>query len=194
MQNELRRFTGPAVSILSVVTFMLLAFGPASSMLLACGPASSMLLACGPASRGDSPTGPSVTAPTGTAMPDPSTTVAQSKSSAAVTVTRTGGLLGVTQEVTIAPDGSWVFTDKQTGMTERGQFTADQVRRLATLAADPALLAEARRSIPPAQCADGYVYAVSARKVSFTFEECGDTANRPLTTALLNLLLDATPM
>src|SRR6266545_2604361 len=83
---------------------------------------------------------------------DPSASAATSAATAPalprMVIVRTGGFAGVMQEIDIAPDGSWVYTDKRTAKVERGRLTPAQRQQLARIAADPALAQEARGSAP----------------------------------------------
>jgi len=109
-------------------------------------------------------------------------------------IVRTGGFAGVMQEIDIAPDGSWVYTDKRTAKVERGRLTPAQRQQLARIAADPALAQEARGSAPPGRCADMFGYAITVGQLSFGYAPCGVTNRRALTDELLDLVSDATPM
>jgi hypothetical protein len=111
-----------------------------------------------------------------------------------VVITRTGGIAGVMHRIEIAPDGSWVYTDRRTGKVERGTLDPAQRQRLAQILADPALREEARRSLPPGHCADAFIYAISAGDLLFGYEQCAGPGDRPLTQELLRLVSDATPM
>src|SRR2546430_2134077 len=67
-----------------------------------------------------------------------------SPSAAAVTLVRTGGFAGVHDQVVIAPDGTWVRTDR-TGAQRTGRLTDPQRDALSRLAADPRLVDESTR-------------------------------------------------
>jgi hypothetical protein len=132
--------------------------------------------ACGPASGTGTPASSTVPAPV------------------RVTIVRTGGFAGVTQRIDIAPDGSWVYTDKRTSTVERGRLSEAQRQQLARIAADPALAEEARRSLPSGGCADMFVYAVTVGDLLYGYVEgCGTGARQARTEDLLALVSDATP-
>lgn len=138
-----------------------------------------------PPPTGSSPPGP-------TASPPPTTTGAPRLTT--VTVTRTGGIAGVMQQVQIAPDGSWTYTDKRMGRVEHGKLDAAQWQELARLAADPGLMAEARQSPMPGRCSDAFIYAITVGELTLRYEQCGGPTSRPRTDALIALVLAATPL
>jgi hypothetical protein len=111
-----------------------------------------------------------------------------------VTVTRTGGFVGVMQSVAIAPDGAWVYTDRRAGKVERGQLTSAQRADLARLVGDPALRQEARQSPAPGVCADGFNYTLAMGEISIRYEQCGGRSEHPLTDNVLALIASATPL
>jgi hypothetical protein len=173
-----------------------------------------VLIACGDGTTPDEPTaaapptsaapgptasGPAGSGPASTASPatddtaDPSATGGTTGGSR-ITITRSGGFAGVMQHLRIEPDGSWVFTDKKTGQTQRGQLGAAQRQHLAQLVGSPALRAEARQAPPPGVCNDGFLYAVTVGDFSFRYEQCGGTGNRPTIDNVLRLVQGATPM
>jgi hypothetical protein len=109
-------------------------------------------------------------------------------------VNRSGGLTGLMQEISIAADGSWIFTDERTGRVDQGRLSAAQRQQLAKLTSDPGLALEARHEPPPGLCADAFVYVVTVGELSFRYEQCGASSDRPRADALLNIVIDATPM
>jgi len=164
------------------------------------------LAGCGAAGGGGGAT-PGTSDPTGTATATPSADPTTSPpvpgiepgqpgsfASTSITLTRTGGLVGYQQMVVISPDGSWVFTDKRNGRTERGQLTAAQLRQLLALAADPAFAQEARQAPPGAVCNDGVAYAVSVGELTARYDQCAGASSRPATDKIVNALIDATPL
>jgi hypothetical protein len=147
------------------------------------------------AATSGSPIGtPAVASPAETTTGAPRPTTRDAGKPKAVTVIRSGGIAGVMQVLQIAPDGAWTLTDKRSNRVQRGSLTEAQRAQLARLLADPALAAESRRAPPAGQCADAFVYAVTVGELSFRFEQCGDAGNRPRIDAVLNLILDVTPM
>src|SRR5437773_5735881 len=140
------------------------------------------LSACGEAARtGAQPAGsPSAQAspsPEGSATsppatpPPPAPGPGGAPAATRVVLTRTGGIAGVMQQVEIAPDGSWTYTDKRTGHPERGQLDAAQRAELARMVADPALVQEARQRPGPGVCNDAFVYRVTVGELSFGYEQ-----------------------
>ncbi len=98
------------------------------------------------------------------------------------------------QQLTIAPDGSWVYTDKRTNEIQQGKLTPAQRQDLAGLMANPALLLEARATPAAGVCSDAFIYTVAIGEMSMRYEQCGGPAKRPLTDAILTLVVDATPL
>jgi hypothetical protein len=111
-----------------------------------------------------------------------------------ITVTKSGGIAGVRQVLTIAPDGSWVFTDQKGGKKQNGRLTGSQLQQLAQMVADPALIAELRVPARTGVCNDAFMYAIAFRELTYRFEQCGGPTNHPRTDAVLNLILASTPM
>jgi hypothetical protein len=141
------------------------------------------------------------TAPTPTAGPPtagsptsaPANKVTTSASSAgtdirqAVTVHRTGGLVGVDQTLVVTADGRWVF-GKQTG-----RLTADQQSTLQALLSSPKLAAEARLK-PSGVCNDGFDYTLTTARVGLHYTDCGGPDRPPTAVAIVELLSGATPL
>jgi hypothetical protein len=111
-----------------------------------------------------------------------------------VTVTRTGGITGAMDELVIAPNGSWVFTNRKTAAAQRGTLSAAQIAALLALVTNPALAAEARVSPAPMACSDSFVYTISMGDLRLRYDQCGGTAQRPATAALVAALTDATAL
>jgi hypothetical protein len=111
-----------------------------------------------------------------------------------LTVTRTGGIAGVMQQIVIAPDGRWVYTDRRTGRTTQGQLTEAQRADLARLAADRALAGEARVVASRVACNDAFAYTVVVGELSVRYDQCSGTSGRPATERLVAAVLDATPL
>ncbi len=93
-----------------------------------------------------------------------------------ISITRTGGIVGVRQSLDISADGSWVFTDSKTRQSSRGAFTAAQLTTLNALLTDPKLIQQmTERSAPAGVCADGFDYTIKFGAAdSFSFSDCGD--------------------
>jgi hypothetical protein len=112
-----------------------------------------------------------------------------------VTITRTGGIAGVMQQVVITPDGRWVYTDRRTGQTRQGQLTDGQRAEIARLTADPALIREARGAGGgTAACNDAFAYTVAVGELTVRYDQCPGAGDRPTTERLVAAVLDATPM
>jgi hypothetical protein len=111
-----------------------------------------------------------------------------------VTILRSGGIAGVMQELKIEPNGTWRYIDKRGGQTQQGQLSSAQRQQLAQLVRSPAFIAEIRQAPPPGVCNDGFIYAVTVGELSFRYEQCGGTGNRPTIDNVLGLVQGATPM
>jgi hypothetical protein len=111
-----------------------------------------------------------------------------------VVVTKSGGLAGMMQRLVVAADGSWTFSDTKSGATQTGRFTPTQASNIATLLADPAVLAESRTPPNPVACADAFVYTVQTGELVLRYDQCSAAGRRPATERLINAILDATPL
>jgi hypothetical protein len=112
-----------------------------------------------------------------------------------ITVTRTGGIAGVMQQVVITPDARWAYTDRRTGRTQQGQLTDAQRAEIARLTADPALTREARGVAGrTAACNDAFAYTVTVGELTVRYDQCPGAGGRPVTERLVAAVLDATPM
>jgi len=108
-----------------------------------------------------------------------------------VTLERTGGIAGIRESITVNPDGTWRRASR-TGVTA-GTLTADQRNRLARMAADPALAAEAGRPAEPTACADGYALTLRVAGSTVRWSECDPaTAALPVSAGIARLILDGT--
>jgi hypothetical protein len=109
-----------------------------------------------------------------------------------VALQRSGGIGGNRDAVTVRPDGSWRRTAR-TGAPSTGTLPADQQARLARMAADPALRAEATRTAPEPDCADGFDYRLTAGSTTVAWRECGSATTRPaIASGIASFLLDST--
>lgn len=111
-----------------------------------------------------------------------------------VKIIRTGGFAGVNQILEIAPDGSWVYTDKRAGTSQRGQITPAQQAELARMVTNPDFLTQARQKPGPSVCNDTFIYAISIGDLSTQFDDCGDKSERPAVQAVLSALASMTPL
>lgn len=152
--------------------------------------AGALLGACDKSTPEPTPTGPDpatapVTAPTSGPAPGAGML-------AGITVHRTGGIAGVDEELVVTPAGAWTYTNKKTGATEKGAFTADQGLAIAELASDPGLVQQFTQSGASGECADGFKYAIDVADKGYAFQDCGQL--KPLVASLLKKLTDATPL
>ncbi|HEX6681729.1 MAG TPA: hypothetical protein VF062_03000 [Candidatus Limnocylindrales bacterium] len=106
-----------------------------------------------------------------------------------VTITKTGGIAGVNDTLTIDPQGSYTRTSRTGKRT--GRLTPDQLATLATLATDPRLLAEATTPQSPSNCADAFQYTVQVGPTAVRYTDCG-AETPPATAALVQFLEQAT--
>jgi hypothetical protein len=129
----------------------------------------SLILLAGCASSGNGDTaGPA--SPSGSPSADPGAAMPP------VTVSRTGGIAGTTDQYTVAPDGSLTGTSR-TEPSVKKQLTAAQLAELRGLATDKTLSAEAAKSpVGPKGCADGFRYTVTAGTATVTGIDCGGLA------------------
>jgi hypothetical protein len=137
--------------------------------------------------------GPSAPA-TGTLLPTTAPTVVPPTSGVPATVTlRTfGGYAGRGDSVTVEPDGRWTAVD-QAGSRRTGRLTPADLGRLAGLAADPRLAAEARQPTSPSRCADAFHYRLVVGNTETGYVDCtADAPPPPATQALVKLLLQST--
>jgi hypothetical protein len=178
------------------VTFAL-ALAPVLAVIVAL-----FLAGCGPADPAAS-SGATSSAPTGTSSGTPTASSGGTGGGAstgaapkvgAVTITRTGGIAGVMQQVVISPDGSWVYTDKKTAATQQGHLTVAEAAQLARLIGDPAIMLESRSTPPPIACADSFVYTIAAGEVSLRYDQCVAQGKRPITDQLIATVVAATPL
>jgi len=148
--------------------------------------------------------------PTATPQPDATTAAAAGPTSSApplapsdgpgqpiksIIVTRSGGLAGLQQTLTVTADGSWTFVDKRANVpTTNGRLSPDQLRQLAAWVTDPAFAAEAKLPGPDGVCNDGITYTLTVGEFTAKYERCGNTAARPITDKILALLVDATAL
>jgi hypothetical protein len=93
-----------------------------------------------------------------------------------VTVSRTGGIAGMTDQYAVAPDGTLTGTSRNKPPVTK-KLTAAQLDELRGLATDKTLSAEAAKSpVGPKGCADGFRYTVTAGTATVTGTDCGALA------------------
>jgi len=140
---------------------------------------------------GDTPPTSSGSSPTGTAGTTGTSTGTGSQLPT-VTFSRTGGIAGVNQLITIKPDGAWSYTTKGGGAAQTGTLDASQVAALRDLVTTPGFLAEMRQVKTDDNCADGFTYAVTVGAEAASWEDCGG-APRPSLDKAIDLVTQATP-
>ncbi len=106
-----------------------------------------------------------------------------------LTITRTGGIAGVTDTLQIEPDGAWTLTDRS-GSATTGHLDAQTAAAIVRILGDPGLDAEIATASAPNQCADQFQYLVRLSGREFSFDDCGQVG--PLLRQLLDTLHTAT--
>lgn len=123
----------------------------------------------------------------------PSTAAPPTARAAGVTVERTGGLVGIEQNVTVEPDGRWTYHRSRVGAgggtPTRGRLNEDQLADLQALLADPKLGREVAES---SECADGFVYTLVSGATRVQWADCG-TGAPPTAMRVVELLSTSTP-
>lgn len=100
-----------------------------------------------------------------------------------VSLQRLGGFAGDRDEITVQPDGSW----KRGSAT--GTLSAGDAATLRRMAADPALAAEATRTVPESDCADAFDYSLTVGRTRVAWRDCGSAAPPPETASSIALFL-----
>jgi hypothetical protein len=134
----------------------------------------------GPAPGGPGPGGPGAGAGTTAAHPYP------------LTISRTGGFVGVNESITVRADGGWSYSAIKGKPTAQGMLSAADLATVTQTLSDPRFGLDVRPHKQNGVCADGFTYAVSIGPETSTFDDCGE-GDRPLFTALLDLLGQRTP-
>ncbi|MEU4779041.1 hypothetical protein [Micromonospora sp. NPDC023633] len=125
------------------------------------------------------------------APPTPAPTAA-----ARVVLTRSGGIAGRGDTVTVEPDGRWTAVDRA-GSRRTGRLSGADLDRLRRLVADPALAAEAGRPSTPTACRDAFSYRLTVGAVETGYVDCPSDGDAPTTAratarAVVELLVGAT--
>lgn len=108
---------------------------------------------------------------------------------APVTVTRSGGIAGVQDEVTLQPEGGWRRTAR--GAAARtGTLPEAERNRVLSSMTDPALRAEMSRAVPDIACADAFEYVLVSADITVRWLEC--TPAPPVAAAVAATLLSGT--
>ena len=109
-----------------------------------------------------------------------------------VQLQRVGGIGGNQDKVTVQPDGRWERTGKAAAK-KTGTLAADERDRLTRMAADPALVAEAKRTVPESDCSDAFDYALTIGSTKVAWRDCGSATKPPATAnGIARFLLDNT--
>jgi hypothetical protein len=111
-----------------------------------------------------------------------------------VVVTRTGGIAGVSQSLRVEPNGSWIYVDRRPVAQKTGRLTESELRQLAGLVTNAAFAREAGMPPPAGTCNDGFIYVVMAGEFTARYDDCATGSDRPTTAAVIDLLVDATPL
>ncbi|MEH0969717.1 hypothetical protein V6U77_01055 [Micromonospora sp. CPCC 205546] len=153
--------------------------------------------AADPAERVDSlgsprPT-PSPTAATPPSQPPTTPPSARPAGTAArVVLTRSGGIAGRDDTVTVEPDGRWTVVDRA-GSRRTGRLSGADLDRLRRLVADPALAAGAGRPATPTACRDAFSYRLTVGTVETGYVDCPSDGDAPTTAReVVELLVAAT--
>ncbi|MDG4804365.1 protealysin inhibitor emfourin [Micromonospora sp. WMMD980] len=109
-----------------------------------------------------------------------------------VTLVHSGGIAGLTDTITVRPDGSWTKTDRA-GAARDGRLSDADLNRLRKLAADPRLATEAAATTPATMCADAFSYRLTIGPTTSSYVDCPPQATPPAATAeVVGLLTRAT--
>jgi VCBS repeat-containing protein len=110
-----------------------------------------------------------------------------------VVVARSGGIAGVMQVLTVDTNGSWTYADKRRGTSQTGHLSSGQRQQLAGLVTSSNFVREARMS-PMGTCNDAFVYSITVGSMTARFDDCDNAGRQPTMAAVINLMVDATPM
>ena len=146
-----------------------------------------------PASPSSSPAGasPAPSAPPTATTPTPTPTTPPKAEG--LELTRSGGVAGITETITVMPDGTWAKVSSKPAVTARGKLTAAQLAALQRLLADPRLASEASgKNAGDNHCADAFTYLLVARHQLIRYTSCGQADKPEVTVAIIDLLQIAT--
>ncbi|MFU8854303.1 protealysin inhibitor emfourin [Micromonospora sp. SL1-18] len=143
---------------------------------------------------GTTPTSAPPTAPTTAPISPPTTAPAAGTEPAGkpgvdVVLTKSGGIAGVKDTVTVTPDGRWTKVDRA-GATRTGQLDPADLDRLRRLTADRRLLAEGTATAT--ECSDAFTYQLTVGAVTTGYVDCSPKDAPPATAAVVELLTQAT--
>ncbi|MET7832913.1 hypothetical protein ABZS44_08800 [Micromonospora sediminicola] len=109
-----------------------------------------------------------------------------------VVLIKSGGIVGLTDTITVRADGTWTKTDRA-GAERDGRLAEADLDRLRQLAADPRLTAEAAVTVPATMCADAFSYRLTIGPTTSSYVDCPPQATPPAATAeVVGLLTRAT--
>lgn len=133
------------------------------------------------------PTAPEPTpSKSSTARPGPAPTTAR------VVLTRSGGIAGVGDTITVEPRGAWTVINRS-GKRRTGSLTVAQRSQLRQLTNDPRLADEALKPPGGTDCRDVFTYTLSTGAYRVTFTDCSTDSDRPAAAlAIVELLTTAT--
>ncbi|WP_091299774.1 protealysin inhibitor emfourin [Micromonospora halophytica] len=125
---------------------------------------------------------PDATAP-GTATPDGTAT---GTTDSRIVVTRSGGIAGRSDTVTVEPDGRWRATERGDA-TRSGQLSPADLDRLRALARTATT--GGTRGTPDARCADAFTYRLTVPTGSVEWTDCPSGPQPPPAAAAMAQLL-----
>src|SRR5215831_14298075 len=96
-----------------------------------------------------------------------------------LTITRTGGFIGVNESITLRSDGGWSYSAIKGKPTAQGTLPAADLAKVNQTLSNPAFGLDVRPHKNGVVCNDGYTYSVSIGPETSTFDECGE-GDRPL--------------
>ncbi|MET7966802.1 protealysin inhibitor emfourin [Micromonospora sp. NPDC005305] len=109
-----------------------------------------------------------------------------------VVLTKSGGIVGLKDTVTVQPDGRWTRVDRA-GTSHTGRLSDADLDRLRQLATDSRLAAEAAATVPATMCADAFSYRLTVGPTTTGYVDCPPQATPPpATAAVVDLLTRAT--
>ena len=104
-----------------------------------------------------------------------------------LTLSRTGGIAGVQDQVKIDPDGTATVTHRA-GKPTTTTLSAKSLAALRGLLADPALAREAKAVDGAGTCADGFQYSLRTPALTMKTTDCG-RSKQPTLAKLITLVL-----
>ncbi|MET8909254.1 hypothetical protein [Micromonospora sp. NPDC004551] len=109
-----------------------------------------------------------------------------------VVLTKSGGIVGLEDTVTVQPDGRWTRVDRA-GASRTGRLSDADLDRLRQLTTDSRLVAEATATVPATMCADAFSYKLTVGATTTGYVDCPpEITPPPATAAVVDLLTRAT--